>query len=106
MRGRRRERSVRELVSGALEDLGVASAPVSAAVAGAWARAAEPAWKPHARPARLQGGVLEVAVSSAALREELAQFHAARLLTVLRAALPDMTLAGLRFVAAAAEPAR
>jgi hypothetical protein len=60
---------------------------------------AQPAWRPHVRLARLQGGVLEVAVASAPLREELAQFHAPRLLAVLRQALPDTTLVGLRFVA-------
>ena len=86
-------------VSGALKDLGVLPARVSARLEEAWSQVAQPAWRPHVRLTRLQGGVLEVAVASAPLREELAQFHAPRLLAVLREALPDTTLVGLRFVA-------
>ena len=97
-RGRRQAQPVGAYVSGALKDLGVLPVRVSAAVEAAWAQAADPAWE-GARPARLQGGVLEVAVASASLREELAQFHAARLLAVLRQALPKTTLVGLRFAA-------
>lgn len=98
-RGQRRTgQAVGALVSRALKDLGVPSARVSAAVEEAWARAASPAWRRVAKPSRLLGGVLEVTVSSAPLREELAQFHTARLLTVLRQALPDTTLLGLRFM--------
>jgi hypothetical protein len=48
----------------------------------------------------LDGGVLVVAVSSSALREELAQYHRARLLDVLKTALPDLPLVGIRFTLA------
>lgn len=98
-RGRRQARPVGRLVSQALASLGVAPAPVTAALQAAWDRAAEPRWRHLATPTRLQGGQLEVAVSSASMREELAQFHAVRLLKVLQAALPTLPLVGLRFVA-------
>ena len=94
---RRTAQPVSALVGHALKDLGVPSARIGAAVEAAWAQAASPTWRRVARPARLLGGVLEIVVDSAPLREELAQFHATRLLTVLRQALPDMTLIGLRF---------
>jgi hypothetical protein len=98
-RGRRRiAQPVGALVSRALKDLGVPSARVTAAVETAWTQASNPAWRSVARPSRLLGGVLEIEVSSAPLREELAQFHSARLLAVLRQALPDTTLLGLRFM--------
>jgi hypothetical protein len=103
---RRRSSAARpagEFVSAALKDLGVVPARVAAPVEAAWSQVAEPSWRPHVKLARIQGGVLEVAVTSAPLREELAQFHAQRLLAVLRQALPETTLVGLRFVAGAEE---
>jgi hypothetical protein len=48
---------------------------------------------------RLLGGTLVVAVSSASLREELAQFHAARLLEVLKRLLPEEPIVAIRFEA-------
>lgn len=98
MASRRREQAVGDLVAGALSDLGVPSARVTARLRGAWEQASDAAWRAEARLQRLQGGVLEVAVRSAALRQELAQFHASRLLATLRAALPDLPLVGVRFV--------
>jgi hypothetical protein len=71
----------------------------------AWRMAIDPAWVGRAEPIRLAGGVLVVGVGSASLRQELAQFHAARLLGVLRAALPDVPLVGIRFSADAPAPA-
>jgi hypothetical protein len=82
----------------ALKSLGVASARVTKSVRTAWDRVADPAWKGAAQPERLVGGWLVVAVSSASLRQELAQFHRERVLRVLRAALPGVPLAGVRFV--------
>ena len=84
-------------VSSALKDLGVLPQRVTTAVESAWAQAADPAWNGQARPVRLQGGVLEVAVRSSSLREQLVQFHAERLLDVLKQALPKTPLVGLRF---------
>jgi hypothetical protein len=100
-RRRRREQAVGDLVSGALKDLGVPPMRVSAPLAAAFERALEPAWRGQVRLERLQGGVLEVGVSSASLRQELAQYHATRLLSVLRQAVPDVTCVQLRFVAVA-----
>jgi hypothetical protein len=98
MRRRSLARPASAFVPGALKDLGLVPARVSTRLEEAWNLVASPAWRPHVSLARMQGGVLEVAVSSAPLREELAQFHAARLLAVLRQALADTTLVGLRFV--------
>ena len=108
MRGRRREQSVGTLVSSALEGLGVPSQRVAAALHEAFEAALEPAWRGQVRLERLQAGVLDVGVASAALRDELAQFHAPRLLAVLRAACPGIPLARLRVLVvapASGEPA-
>jgi len=89
---------VGDLIGGALRELGVPSARVTERLRRAWAVASEEAWQPHTCLRRLEGGVLDIGVSSAALRDELANFHKDRLLAVLRAALPDVPLIGLRFV--------
>jgi hypothetical protein len=81
----------------ALRDLGVAPKAVTRRVAAAWDRASEGAWHGKAVPDRLQGGTLFVRVSAAPLRQELTQFHAARLLTVLSTLLPDDPIVALRF---------
>jgi len=73
-------------------------------VEAAWQQAAEPTWRGKVQPARLTGGVLVIEVASAALREELAQFHRARLLDVLKTALPDVPLVGIRFTLMQAGP--
>ena len=65
----------------------------------AWGQVADPAWSGKAAPSRLEGGALVVAVESAPLREELAQFHAERLLSALKALLPDDPVVSLRFEA-------
>lgn len=106
MRARKREQAVSDLVSSALSDLGVPSARVTARLRSAWEQASDPGWRGEARLLRIQGGVLEVAVRSAPLRQELVQFQAERLLSVLRSALPDVPLIGLRFVPDATEAAR
>jgi hypothetical protein len=90
-------RAVGDLVAGALKDLGVPSARLTKRVHDAWALAADPAWRGQTEPLALVGGVLQVGVRSSSLRHELASFHRARLLSVLKAALPDVTLVGLRF---------
>lgn len=106
MRGRRREQSLSDLVPRALHALGVPSARLSSELESAFARALDPAWRGQVRLERLQGGVLDVAVSSAPLKDELTRFHAPRLLAVLRASLPDITLLRIRFLARAPETAR
>lgn len=105
MRARRREQALSDLVPQALHALGVPSVRLSAEVEAAFARAIDPSWRGQVRLERLQGGVLDVAVGSAPLRDELTRFHAPRLLSVLRAALPDVTLVRLRFLARAPETA-
>jgi hypothetical protein len=90
---------VGDLLGPALRDLGVPSARLTRKVEQAWARAADPAWGTRVRPQRLQGGVLVVGVESSSLRQELAQFHRERLLAVLRTALPEVPLIGIRFTA-------
>jgi hypothetical protein len=92
-------RPIGESVDGALRALGVPSPALSNRVRDAWDRVAEPEWRGLAAPSRLAGGALVVAVSSTALRQDLAQFHAERLLRALRAALPDDPIATLRFEA-------
>ena len=80
------------------------SARLTRRVSSAWNQAADPAWRDQARPRDLVGGVLTVDVTSASLREELAQFHNERLLKVLQAALPDLVLVGIRFSLRAEAP--
>ena len=103
--GRRRRgrstpaRPVRDLVPGALKDLGIPSSRITQQIRTAWDVAADDAWQDEATPRRLEGGVLEIGVRSAALRDELANFHAERLLQVLQTALPNMPLIAVRFIA-------
>jgi hypothetical protein len=95
-------RPVGDLVTGALRALGVPTRAASRRMLDAWGAIADPAWAGKARPTRLVGGTLVVTVASAPLREELAQFHAARLLEAVQRALPDVGVAALRFEAGTA----
>ena len=85
-------------MSGALRSLGIPSVKVSDKLIRAWEEAAEDGWRHRTSLRRLEGGVLEVGVTSDALRDELTNFHRDRLLAVLRAALPDVPLVGIRFI--------
>jgi hypothetical protein len=99
--GRRGPIRVDAVVPSALRSLGVASVRATKAVRAAWEAAADPSWRGVAEPEELVGGWLVIGVASAALREELAQFHRARLLDVLKTALPNVPIVGLRFVPSA-----
>jgi len=88
-----------DLIGGALRELGLPSQALGERVRRAWNGATDDAWRGRTRLESLDGGVLVVAVASAPLRDEIENFHRARLLEVLRAALPDVPLVGLRFVA-------
>lgn len=70
----------------------------------AWTRVADPSWGARAVPVSLSHGTLFVGVSSASLRDELARFHAERLLRALATQLPTDRVVALRFVATAEEP--
>ena len=89
--------AVGDLLGPALRALGMPSARLSGRVQAAWDQVADPAWADHVTPRALTGGVLVIGVTSSSLRQELAQFHRDRLLSVLQAALPDVALIGLRF---------
>lgn len=95
---RKGPRAVADLLGGALRSLGVPSARVTDALQRAWGNAADEAWRDTTTLRRIEGGVLEIGVRSESLRAELTNFHRDRLLAVLRAALPDVPLIGLRFV--------
>jgi len=96
--GRREPKPVGDLMSGALKELGVPSLRVTQKLQMAWNSATEESWGGRTRLRRLEGGILEVGVSSSALRDELANFHKDRLMAVLRTALPDTPLIGIRFM--------
>ena len=101
MRERRgKPRPVGDLLGPALRGLGMPSPRLTQRVLSAWDQVADPAWRGKAEPTQLDGGVLVVGVQSASLREELAQYHRARLLDVLKTALPDLPLVGIRFTLA------
>ena len=89
--------AIGDLLGPALRELGMPSARLTSRILGAWQQIADPRWRDQVVPRAFTGGVLVVGVSSASLRQELAQFHRARLLEVLQAALPDVALVGLRF---------
>ena len=91
--------AVGDIVPSALRELGIPSARLSRRVREAWDRAVDPGWRGQTSPHRLEGGVLVIGVRSASLRQELTMFHRDRLLSVLRAALPDVPLVALRFQA-------
>ncbi len=87
-----------DLVSRVLRDMGVPSQRIGTVISRAWINVCEPAWVEETKLRRLEGGVLEIGVRSAALRDELTHFHRDRLLEVMRVALPDVALIGMRFV--------
>jgi hypothetical protein len=95
---RRGPRTAADLLPGALRELGVPSAPLTGRLKRAWLAAVDEGWRERTALRRLEGGVLEVGVASEALRDELVNFHRQRLLAVLRTALPDVPLIGIRFV--------
>lgn len=86
-----------DLVGSALRDLGIPSQRVTEQLRDAWQVAADPQWQERVTLRGIRGGVLEIGVSSAALRNELASFHKDRLLSVMRTALPDISLVAIRF---------
>lgn len=98
-KGPRRPRPLSDLLPATLKALGLPSAAATERYARAWALAADPAWVDRTRLRSLEGGVLTIGVASAPLKSELENFHRPRLLQVLKAALPNSPLVGLRFVA-------
>ena len=85
-------------MSAALKDLGLPSQRISERLRRVWEMVCEPAWEDRVRLRRFEGGVLEIGVDSAPLREELVQFHRDRLLEAMQTALGDVPIVGLRFV--------
>ena len=65
----------------------------------AWELAVDPEWKDQVSLRAIRGGVLDVAVRSASLRNELTHFHTERVLSVMRTALPDYPIVAVRFFA-------
>jgi predicted nucleic acid-binding Zn ribbon protein len=63
----------------------------------AWAEAAGEETARHTRVGGLRRGVMEVEVGNSVLLQELAHFNKRRLLENLRARLPEITVADLRF---------
>ncbi len=63
----------------------------------AWANVAGTEFAEYTRVAGLKRQVLEIEARSAVLVQELTQFHKRRLLQALRQALPNVTIADLRF---------
>ena len=87
-----------DLVSAALRELGLPSRAVSTKLVRAWDLVCEPAWQSHTRVRAYEGGVLEIGVDSAPLREELVQYHQERLVGLVRTALTGLPVVALRFV--------
>jgi hypothetical protein len=87
-----------DLVAAALKDLGLPSRRISDRLRRVWAMVADPAWADRVRLRSFDGGILEVGVDSAPLREELVQFHRERLLEAVQTALGEVPVVGLRFV--------
>lgn len=96
-----RPRAVGDLLGPALKSLGLPSRRAGERITRAWSVAADPAWAHLTRPLGVEGGVLQVGVTSSSLRHELSGFHAERLLRVLQRALPDTPLVAVRFQALA-----
>ena len=95
---RRGPQKVDQFLASALRDLGVPSQKLGKTLHLAWAGVCEPAWRNRTWLVGHEGGVLKIGVSSAALREELVQYHAERLLGLMRTSMPSVSLAALRFV--------
>jgi hypothetical protein len=95
---------VDQVLPAVLSSLGVPSQTLSRQVLDAWDRAADERWRAETSPQALSAGVLVVGVTSSALRQELQEFHRARLLEVLKASLPRVPLVRLHFVEASRRP--
>ena len=78
--------------------MGLPSRNITSTLLRMWDVVREPTWDGHTRVRRYEGGVLEIGVDAAALREELVQFHQERLLVLVQTAMPDLPVVGLRFV--------
>lgn len=97
-------RAIGQVLPTAMRGLGLPPRALVHRVEEAWKAVADPAWAARTRIVALQHGTLLVGVASAPLRDELARFHAERLLEAMRARLTKDPLVALRFVAAAEEP--
>jgi len=86
--GRRRPRSLEDLVPWVLGELGLEGAGALIRIVERWEAAVGPEVARHARPAALRDGALEVAVDSSVWCQEL-QLHRARILEALRRELGD-----------------
>lgn len=95
-----------DLVTRALKDLGLPSRRIGDRLERVWRMVCEPAWEGRVRLRRFEGGVLEIGVDSAPLREELVQFHRDRLLEAVQTALDDVPVVALRFVTDQGGPSR
>ena len=63
----------------------------------AWAEVAGPELIPHTRVGGMKRSMLEIEVKSAVLQQELTQYHKRRILADLRAKLPGVTIADIKF---------
>jgi hypothetical protein len=80
--------------------MGVPSQAQVRRFADAWSTVADRGWAGRAAPVSFVRGTLVVAVTSAPLRERLAQFESERLLLALKERLPNDRVIAVRFVAA------
>lgn len=96
-------RAIGEVLPAAMRGMGLPSRAVVHRVVAAWSEVVGPAWASRTTPLSLANGTLFIGVPSAPLRDELARFHAERLLAELSARLPLDRVAALRFVATAEE---
>jgi predicted nucleic acid-binding Zn ribbon protein len=93
-------RAIGDVLPSTLRGMGVPSRAQAQRVRTAWAGVADPAWADRTEPVSLSHGTLFVAVDSASLRDQLAQFEVKRLLDAVGRALPMERVVALRFVAA------
>ena len=63
----------------------------------AWAEVAGPELIAHTRVGGIKRGTLDIEVKSAVLQQELTQYHKRRILADLRAKLPGVTVADIKF---------
>jgi hypothetical protein len=87
--------AIGRIVSRLLARTGYAQEQGSEALATAWQTAVPPLLADRCRPGRLRRGVLEVFVSHAAVAQEFG-FHKQEVLSRLRQALPDTSIADIR----------
>lgn len=97
MMGSRDPQSLAQALAELIALRGYARSQAEASLDRAWQEAVGPEWSGRTRPVKVTRGVLYVDVQSAALRNELTQFHARTLTTRFQELAPQCKVKSIKF---------